>query len=432
MKNFFQFGAIILVIFLGSVDILVAQKSTTVNQVIICNGGKFENPNDYVTIESYNPVTGVVTVFDTIYTQSVQDILIVDHFAYVAAQDSIVKYDIDTYQRLAAVADSGMAKLGFFSSTLIVTKQYPVVRFRVEALNSTNLALLGSVENISGDCGGVVVDKDSVFVAVNGGYLGTEGKVAVINPANWTLSREINFGPSAVGIWNLYTYNGYLYSVNRTPFGGEAGSITKYNLDNGYYSTKVDSVIYGDGIAINGTLLYLGMNNGIGSYNLNTDLIADTVVVHDPGSGNHINILAAALDFINNQFYLNIGNRSTFGVGIITDMNGDSLTSFSEGLSADCLSIDYRTPVGINPLTVKEPVSVYPNPVNDKLNLVCNEKESIHKIVILDLTGRTIYSKEFSGNEKSASISCGGMSSGVYFLSLETEGGSYTKKFIKR
>ena len=435
-KHYFTIPMIVFVI-MGMNLLLPAQDNTTVPQVIIANGGRFEtNPPyfDYVTVASYNTSTHTYTLFDTIYTQSVQDILIIDHYAYVAAQDSIVKYDLDTYQRVAIVADSGMDKLGIFGDKLIVTKGYPVKRFFVEILDASTLALYSFVDNISGDCGGVLASNDSVYVAVNGGYLGSEGKLAVINPSNWTVTHEINFGPDAVGIWNLFGYNGYIYSINVTPGGSsQVGSITKCSQSNETFTNNILGVTVGDGIGIQGHLLYVGFNNGIGSYDLDNDAIADTLIIRDPGSANHIFILAAALDYVNNNFYFNVGNYSANGKGIVTTTLGDSLTSFNEGISANAIAIEFLTPAGIHSGNTRdEVVAISPNPVNAWLKVTFDGQEETRAMTISDITGRTIYSSDLKGNEKSVRVNTSSFPTGVYFLSVNTNNGNIAKKFIKQ
>ena len=75
-----------------------------VKQIVTANSGKFEyNPpyTDYVTLESYNPQTTQIYNFGTIYTQSAQNVLISGHFAFFTAQDSIAKYDLNTFQRIS-------------------------------------------------------------------------------------------------------------------------------------------------------------------------------------------------------------------------------------------------------------------------------------------------------------------------------------------
>ena len=163
MKKHYILVLILVLFCVGKNSLLKAQDNVTVPQVIIGNGGRFETTPpffDYVTMESYNTSTQTYTLFDTIYTQSIQDILVSDHYAYVAAQDSLVKYDLDTWQRVAAVADSGLSKLAIYNDKLIVTKQYPVSRFFVEVLNSSDLSIFSLIDNISGECGGAVAAND--------------------------------------------------------------------------------------------------------------------------------------------------------------------------------------------------------------------------------------------------------------------------------
>ena len=108
--------------------LLVAMISTNsisqswyLNQLIIGSGGNFSDPDDYVTLASYNPSNQVTTVFDTIYTQSLQDVFVKDGKAWVAAQDSIVSYNLDTYERISAIGAPGVNKLKVTGDILIAS-----------------------------------------------------------------------------------------------------------------------------------------------------------------------------------------------------------------------------------------------------------------------------------------------------------------------
>jgi len=419
-------------------NILVqAQKTTTVRQVIIANGGKFESVppfTDYVTIESYDLSTLAVTVFNTIYTQSVQDVLISGNHAYVTAQDSVVLYNIDNYQRLAAVRDSGVNKMALYNDKLIVTKQYPIGRFRVEVLNANNLGLLAFVDGIPGDCEGVAVYGDRAFVAVDSGYAGVEGRLAIINTTNWTLDTIINFGSSAIGIYSIYSYGGYIYCVNRTPYGGgNIGSITQFEPSTNSFVTNTMAVNIGPGYGIGGNLLYLGMNKSIGSYNLDTQAIVDTTIINYFESSGNIELHSAGVDYINNKFYTNVGNRTTFGVGVVFSLAGDSLTSYATGINADACAIDFRNPTGVdNTVSVKDAISVYPNPANDFIGINLSSNATLKEIKILDLTGRTIETRPVQKGENNIRISVTDYPSGVYLISFTTDQGTKVRKFIKK
>jgi hypothetical protein len=435
-KNSLFLLSLVLLVLAGNIFVQ-AQNSTTVRQVIIANGGKFESTppySDYVTIESYDLSTLAVTVFNTIYTQSVQDVLIHGNHAYVTAQDSVVMYNIDNYQRIAAVRDSGVNKMALCNGKLIVTKQYPIGRFRVEVLDANNLGLMALVDGIPGDCEGVAVYGDRAYVAVDSGYQGVNGRLAIIDTTNWTLTGIVNFGSSAVGSYSVYQYGGYIYCVNKTPFGGgNTGSITQYDPSTGLFVTNTMALNVGPGYGMSGNLLYLGIDKGIGSYNLDTQTMADTSIINYFGAAGSIEVHSVGLDYVNNKFYVNIGNRTSFGIGVVFSFAGDSLTSYATGVNSDACAVDFRTPTGFaNSASVKDDISVYPNPVIDFIGINQSSASTLKEIKILDLTGRTIETRPVQQGENKIRISVSDYSSGVYLISFTTDQGTKVRKFIKR
>jgi len=435
MKNRLIILSALLIIFLAGSLNIQAQRNEWVNQVIVANGGIYEAPpyTDFVTVQSYNPVSKTVNVFGTIYTQSVQDVVINGNVAYVAAEDSIVMYNIDTYQRIAAIADSGVGIMYFNQNRLIVTKQYPVKHFFVEILDGSNLALLGFVQGLSGECGGAIMSQDLLYVAIDSGWQGTRGKLAIINPAaNWQLLNEVDLGTDAIGIWNLYNYNGYICAVNKTPYGAlNQGSITMYDVNSGTFQNYVFNVRIGDGYGIKDNLLYVNINDGMGSINLDTHQIADTNIIPPPSSTGAVVIHAGTLDYINNEFYLNIGNFSNFGIGVIAALNGDSIGSYATGINAECIAIDYRTPASVpNDQLSQNSITISPNPVTDILTLNYSGNTEASEVKIIDLTGKIVYSQNVTGKVRNFRINCSGLTSGIYLLSVNTGREVVSRKFI--
>lgn len=86
------------------VAIFMAAISIKAQKVILVNGGQFGNNAENVSVISYDVTTKVYNTIDSIGTQSVQDLLIDGNSAFVAAQDSIVKYDLVTQSRVAAAS----------------------------------------------------------------------------------------------------------------------------------------------------------------------------------------------------------------------------------------------------------------------------------------------------------------------------------------
>ena len=74
----------------------------------------------------------------------------------------------------------------------------------------------------------------------------------------------------------------------------------------------------------------------------------------------------------------------------------------------------------------KNNFSIYPNPVNNVLNISVKNEISINNLSITDLNGRVVTS-----SSSSSSIDVSNLSSGVYFVSIETNEGRGTAKFVK-
>jgi hypothetical protein len=413
------------------------QSSAWVNQVIVVNNGKleFQPPyTDYVTVQSFSPTTHNVNVFGTIYEQTASDVVIKDNKAFVAVPDSIIEYNIDTYQRINTVPDSGVNKLYIYNSQyLLVSKKSPVSRYRLEVLDLNTLNLVGLVDGIDGDCGGITSLFDTVYVAVPGGQGSTVGKMAVIRTSDFTLVREVDFGQLGVGINDLYAYNIHVFAINSTPLGSTTGSIVVYNAVNASYLLQVYGLKIGNGYGIKGNLLYLNLVGGVGSYNLDTYQIADTTIIPDPGALYRVLILGGAVDYLNSKLYLNYGNLVANGYGLVTNLAGDSLTSFNEGIRSYYSAIDFRTPSGINDIkSSNQLIMVYPNPVQKNLEFKYMGDGIVNRILISDLTGRTVYNQETSGSIRTWNIRDIDLSPGIYILTLKTDQGNVNTKFLKQ
>jgi len=412
-----------------------------VKQVITGNSGKFEFAppfQDYVTIQSYDPVTGQAPEFGTIFTQSVQDIFISGRYAWVTAQDSIVKYDLQTLERVAAVADSGVNKLAICAGRLVISKQYPLTRYFVTVRDTSDLSLVENIDGISGDCLGIVCTNDSVYVAVNGGWAGTEGKLAVIDPTNWSLIREVNLGPQAVGIGLLYRAGDGIISVNKTPYGTTppVGSITVYNPVSSAFQNHPFDVMMGHGVGLFDNALYTIMNEGIGRIDLSSMTITDTAVIADPGSAVFTYITSATIDTLNRRFYVNTGDYITPGTCLVASLTGDSLTSYSTGISAEAIAVDYRE----NSTGTPEPASggtewnclIFPNPVGNTLHIRSYDDHSVTGFSLYNSAGQLLLSRNLAGSrQKLVEVDVTSLPAGIYFITILSEHGQIIRRMVK-
>ena len=431
-KNYFFLTAIML---LASVQIIFAQnsRSINVNQVLVVSGGAFSNPDDYVTVASYKPGDSLTSQFGTIFTQSVQSAVVYSNFLYVAAQDSIVAFDVNSYQRVAATFAQGVNQLAVSGDKLIASFWYPDTADFVRIYNRDDLSEQAVISEVSDEASGIAVYDNKAYVAVPGGWAATTGKLAVINLENNSFEEEIDLGAEGAGISNVYVYAAndthYLITVNKTPWGGSNGYLTKIDLaDMSAASTQVD-VVLGKGVSlVNSTAtLYALINGGIGSVNLVDMTVADTTIVAAPA----MTIAGAALDTINSLFYVTTTDYSSVGEGAIYNMNGEVTGSFDAGISAEAIAIDYRDFEAINETFAANTFGFYPNPVNNVLTVSNPDRVTVDRVFVSDVTGRVIISKEVDG-ESSITLDFSGLNAGLYFVTVKGENRAFTSKIVKQ
>lgn len=110
----------------------------------------------------------------------------------------------------------------------------------------------------------------------------------------------------------------------------------------------------------------------------------------------------------------------------VTNGGPDGLSSNIIGL--DALSID-RPTAGTSDFFAKN-FSVYPNPSTGIVNLASKNNAAINAIQLTDLNGRVVKNLNANG-VTDMQINISDLTSGVYFLNIETELGSGTTKIVK-
>lgn len=94
--------------------------------------------------------------------------------------------------------------------------------------------------------------------------------------------------------------------------------------------------------------------------------------------------------------------------------------------------------IGVDSFSVDRPLSsddffknnfsLYPNPVDNVLNISVKNEMTINNLSITDLNGRLVS----SSSSAISSVDVSNLSSGVYFVSIETNEGKGTSKFVKK
>jgi len=73
-------------------------------------------------------------------------------------------------------------------------------------------------------------------------------------------------------------------------------------------------------------------------------------------------------------------------------------------------------------------LNLYPNPTNDKLT-VKSEHSTMTTLCLYDVIGKEI--RRYTINEMSTVLDVIHLCKGIYFLKIETENGTVTKRFVK-
>ncbi len=423
MRKFYLVSLLASVWLLAAVS-ATAQTSYFTKQVIIVNGGNYSDPDDYVTVAAYDPVSGETTEFATIYTQSVQDVLIVPPYAYVAAQDSIVLLNIDTYEKLASVEAQGVHQLVANDDVLVASFWYPVTANFVRTYNLSDLLPQHVFSEISDEAAGMmVIEGNYLFVAIPGTYGSTTGKIAVIDLASNIVMDEDDFGEFFAGVGYFAMGSNHVNVFMKTPYGGNSFNVATLN----FQGEVEEQYTYEDASLANeagciGQNIYLEINNGIAEYSLATHEIVNPALVQPQV----MSISASVLDTVNHLIYLTTTDYYSTGAGFIYNMEGDDVGSFEAGISAQAIAVDYRASTGINKNFLVKSLNIYPNPASTTIHLTGLDNSEVLSTEIMNVTGKVVY----AGNDNKE-IDISAFRAGVYFVSIHTSNSVYTGKFIK-
>jgi hypothetical protein len=401
-----------------------------VEQVLVGNGGIFGNDADHVNIMSINPNDYSSSFLGEVIRESIQDLIIDGNYAYVAAEDSIAKFNIVTGTKEAIIYESNLSRLYFANNQLFVSRRSdlngpPADGIYLKAFDA-DLNLLHSANGISADAASILIVGDSIYVAVSGDWQATEGKMAVVS-ADFSFTREINLGADAIGIIDLFADGETIYTVNKSPWGATTGSVSTYSTTAATWTTNTINHVVGKGVKKVDNTLYLGLDHGIGSYDLENSLVLNTQIVPDPGSASYIAIAAAAFDEINQLLYVTITDYATFGEGKVYDLDGTQTASFDAGVSAEAMAIYYVDHTAVNELE-NALVNVYPNPCQDFVNI--ESAEDIRNISVYNEMGQLLLSIKKPTQKEIINIA--DLRAGFYFIKIKTNDSFIIKKVLKQ
>jgi len=398
-------------------------------QIVVGNGGIYNNNSDHVTITGINPDNYDSSPIGEIIRESIQDLIVIENVAFVAAEDSLVKFDLVNNTKIKAVYQTNLNRLYASDDVLYVSRRSDLTGPPSDGvyLKAYDFELneLYETHEISTDAAGMCKVGDSLYVAVSGDWQATEGHFAVVS-LDFNYVRENNWGTEAVGIFDLIADGNTIYTVNKSPYGAANGSVSAYNTQTTEFNTQVIPHVVGKGVALMNNLLYLGLDYGIGSYNINTNQVVDNQIVPDPGSANYIDIAAAVLDPVNEKFYVTITNYFSMGAGIVYDMNGTELGNFDAMVSAEAMAIHYDVESLVKSVNTVA-VQVYPNPMINQIQIYSDAQ--IEEIAIFSLNGQLV---KYLEPQLSNIYNLSSLKTGTYLIKIKNHDGIALRKLLKK
>ncbi len=370
-----------------------------ITEVIVANGGKFSDP-DPATIGIYDAQMHSYSIFDSIRTNSVQDLRLANGKIYLGSQDSLVVYDASSLQRDTLLYFHNIGKIYADADVVAAGKLFgdsTVPAYAVWDATTYNMRLFDSITHVS-QITGITRLGDSLFLAHNikgtvdqfppyGIYKDSMGALLRVNLRSDSFETNILMDTNTAGLRDIIT-------LNKTRIVGpatEADRVVIYDAYNNLFGTfddttntarlilKTSDVIYTVGV--------VGGTSQLFAHQRDTDSVA--VVYTFPNLSFPHSLAAVAVDTIYSKVYYTVTDYNTYGRLYIGNLGGSTASdSIDVGISPEAIAIRYRvaTPITDDPATPAM-VRIYPNPAVDYV-LIEMPDEKVREVVVLDMEGR--------------------------------------------
>ena len=325
-----------------------------VHQVLILNEGVYDYESP-VSVGSYDPLTeNYTTVVEIDSSRFASDLIIDSAFFYVAADNKILKYHLDSYELLAEVDLEGVRKLAVHEDYLFVSRgEFTSLNSYLQIYNKSDLSFVSELDTLNGpkvstEC--LIVNNDFVYVGINNGFESDnqEGLVGVINANTFEYISEIDLGDDGKNPDNMMLYENHLYTVNNKDWTGS--SISQINLESGLAVTKnISAAPTGCGTSClrSGKIIYQ-ISQDVKLFQWNPELFQDEDNSLEIGSFD--NFYELAEDQTNLKFYASSTDYATYGNIQIYDENYNLESTFTTGISPGTIVFDVRQSVSLEEL----------------------------------------------------------------------------------
>ena len=403
-------------------------------KIIIANGGDFSDTTDVTTVAVWTTLNNTYFVFDTINANSVQDVLMQDQYAYVAADGQIYKYDIDSYTLLHTAAAPGVTSLAVAPNQtgIVAACGFPASSNYVRLFDQADLNEVGSVTGISGQCHSVVVVEDTAYVTVPGSFGTTTGSVALCDLNALSLVAEINLDTLGEGITDIYYQDSQnlLITLNSRSFSNPTSAFSTIAIGARTGNSFVNQfpMSFNGGTALVGNTVYGMFDNSFNNVEINPfnpNSVSNSPRIDGFWAG-------SAMDIAQTEFLLAATDYATYGTIYRYNSTGMLLDSIAVGVSPEAFAIDPRLGLSTSDLLSEEVyIRSYPNPFTDRVTVDASRlKYPVLSLEIYTFGGQKVLSAAATGSETELDVSQ--LPAGNYLLRAHTRVGDYAQHLLKR
>jgi hypothetical protein len=409
---------------------LMLTAQSYVEQVLVLNEGYYDYFSGEiltpVSVGSYDPTSNLYTELFTIEDARYASDMVIDGDRYfVAADDQLLSYDLNTHELIATATVPGVRKIAVWNDQVLVTRGEYLVSLdnHLQVMDRSTLELLYaiSVDDIPYTTEGISIVDNQAFVAVNNGFdFGNEvGQLAIIDLEAQQLESIVELGANGNNPDNLMLDGEYIYTLNNKDYTGS--SVSAYRLSDGTLTTTdLINISAGCGTSVlyEGAIYYQELfGTTLSKYNpLTTEVETETEFGQS--------FYALEFDELNNLMYVTTTDFFSYGNLLVFDAAGNLLHEVSTGVSPGNIAMDVRNAVAIETVTEPNSIQVYPNPAVDYISV---SLPLISDYKVYNMSGSQVAVELLNDN----AIVVNNLPAGIYTLQVLHDASWKTTTFVR-